>query len=162
MAQVVVRGAIETDLPLILSFLRKKAAFDGCPEALQATPELLREALFNGAPLAGVLLAELEGEVVGFASYFSTFSSFLARPGLWLDDLYVDEPVRSQGVGRALLAHLARLAQERGCGRLEWSAARDNDRGLAFYRRHGAYVSDSARLCRLDEAAIARLVSANG
>ena len=153
----VIRAAVEADLPLLLAFLRKKAEFDGCPEALQATPELLREGLFGPAPLAGVLFAEVEGEVVGFASYFATYSSFLARPGIWLDDLYVDEQVRSRGVGRALLEHLAGMARERGCGRIEWTAAAANSRALAFYRSHGASVSENSRLCRLNRDGIERL-----
>lgn len=142
------------DLSVIIGFIHKKAAFDGVPLALQASAEKLRETLFADPPLAYVSLAEADGKAVGFASYFFTFSTFLACPGIWLDDLYVDADQRSQGVGRALLLFLARLAQSKGCGRIEWTAASSNERGLAFHRKHGATIREGTRLCRLDAAAI--------
>jgi GNAT superfamily N-acetyltransferase/mannose-6-phosphate isomerase-like protein (cupin superfamily) len=159
-ARVTLRAATAADIPLLLEFLGKKAAFDGVPDALVATADQLGRALFADPPLAHVLFAELGGRAVGFASYFFTFSTFLARPGLWLDDLYVDADVRSRGIGRLLLASLARLARSKGCGRIEWTAAVANERGLAFYRRAGATVREPSRLCRLDAAAIDLL--ANG
>src|SRR5262249_50563742 len=143
---VVIRAASAEDIPLILAFIAKKAEFDRCPEAVEATPDKIRETLFGDVPLAGVLLAEIDGRAVGFASYFPTSSTFLAGPGIWLDDLFVDADRRGRGVGRALLQRLARLANERGCGRIEWTAGAHNERGLAFYRRHGARVSENARL----------------
>jgi GNAT superfamily N-acetyltransferase len=156
---VSIRPATPDDLPLLLRFIHQKAAFDGCPDMVEATPERLSEALFGDAPLAGVLFAEVAGEPVGFASYYQTYSTFLARPGIWLDDLFVVEPMRSQGIGKALLAHLAAMVEERDGGRLEWTAARTNDRGLAFYHRNGAKRHDTVHLMRLDRPAIAALVA---
>jgi GNAT superfamily N-acetyltransferase len=152
-----IRRAGVDDLPVILRFLHKKAEFDGVLQGVEASVETLRQTLFGDSPLAYVLFAEVEDRPVGFATYFFTFSTFLARPGIWLDDLYVDADRRSQGVGRALLVFLAHLARSKGCGRIEWTAASNNERGLAFYRRHGASVREGTRLCRLDAAAIDRL-----
>jgi GNAT superfamily N-acetyltransferase len=103
------------------------------------------------------LIAEIDREPVGFASYFLTFSSFLARPGLWMDDLYVHPQARGSGAGTALLCRLARLAEERGCARVEWTVAAANERGIGFYRKHGATVQESVRLARLDRAGIRTL-----
>jgi len=156
---VSIRPATPDDLPLILRFIHQKAAFDGCPEMVEATPERLSEALFGDVPTAGVLFAEVAGEPVGFASYYRTYSTFLARPGIWLDVLFVVEPMRSQGIGRALLAHLAAMVEQMGGGRLEWTAARTNDRGLAFYQRNGAERQDAVHLMRLDRQAIAAMIA---
>src|SRR5437660_1329607 len=107
-AGISVRNATAADLPLILRFIRKKAEFDRCPDAVEATEEKLRATLFGVPPLAHVLFAEVDGVAVGFAAYFTTYSTFLARPGIWLDDLYVDAERRSQGIGEALLRHLTK------------------------------------------------------
>ncbi len=154
---VAIRKAAEGDVDVVFRFIQAMAEFEGRREALQATRERIREALFGTPAQAFVLLAERDGIAVGFASCFRTYSTFLGRPGLWLDDLYVDAPARGSGIGTALLRHLARLASADGCGRIEWSAGADNPRGLEFYRRNGATVRDHVRLCRLDQAAIARL-----
>jgi GNAT superfamily N-acetyltransferase len=154
-----IRPATPEDLPLILRFIHLKAAFDGCLETVEATPERLSEALFGDAPTAGVLFAEVAGEPVGFASYYRTYSTFLARPGIWLDDLFVVEPMRSQGIGKILLAHLAAMVEEMGGGRLEWTAARTNERGLSFYQRNGAKRQDTVHLMRLDRPAIAAMIA---
>jgi len=156
-ATVYIRSATVNDIPLILQFIRKKAEFDGCPESVEATADKLRATLFGDIPLAGVLFAEIGGETVGFAAYFTTFSTFLARPGIWLDDLFVDASMRSQGIGKALLTHLAKLAQANGCGRIEWTASVHNDRGMAFYERHGARIRSNTRLLRMDRQAIERM-----
>jgi GNAT superfamily N-acetyltransferase len=158
-AGIAVRHATASDLPLILRFIRKKAEFDRCPDAVEATEEKLRATLFSDTPRAHVLFAEMDGVAVGFAAYFTTYSTFLARPGIWLDDLFVDGEMRSQGIGEALMRHLARLAEAQGCGRIEWTAGAHNLRGIAFYRRLGAQVRENARLCRLDQHAIAQLAA---
>jgi GNAT superfamily N-acetyltransferase len=156
---IAIRDATADDLPLIFRFMQKMAAFEGRLEALQATPERLLEALFGAVPQAAVLLAEVDGVPAGFASYFRTYSTFLGRPGIWLDDLYVDEDVRGRGIGTALLRQLARLASQWGCGRIEWTAGTHNQRGLEFYRRQGAAIRENVRLCRLDREAISRLAA---
>ena len=152
---VAVREANKQDVSLILGFIRKKAVFDGVPNWVEATEEKLADELFGPKPSAYVLFAEIGNKVVGFAIYFLTFSSFLARPGIWLDDLYVDEDARSKGAGKALLAHLAKIAEVRGYGRIEWVTAANNAKGLAFYRRNGARVQETVRVLRLDRKAIA-------
>jgi GNAT superfamily N-acetyltransferase len=157
MVNIVVRPAVPDDVPLVLSFIRHKAAFDGVPDAVETTVEMLRSALFGEPPLAGVLLAEDAGEPVGFASYFFTFSTFVGRPGVWLDDLYVHPHARGRGAGTALMCRLAGIARDRGCGRIEWTVAASNERGLAFYHKHNATVSERARLARLDRNAILAL-----
>lgn len=152
-----VRETRREDVALILDFIRKKAAFDGVPDWVEATEAKLASELFGPKPMAFVLFAESEGKAVGFAIYFLTFSSFLARPGIWLDDLFVDESERGHGAGKALLAHLAKIADERGYGRIEWVTAADNAKGLAFYRSKGARVQEAVRVLRLDRKAIADL-----
>lgn len=157
--QPIIRPAIETDMPVIMDLLRLKAEFDGCSEAFKATPDQLRRAFFSTLPQALVLLAEHQGVAIGIATYFPTFSTFLARPGIWLDDLFVREQYRSRGVGKALLSHLARVAEETGCGRIEWTVALDNDRGISFYEAHGGRVRHLSRCVRLDGGGIERLSS---
>jgi GNAT superfamily N-acetyltransferase len=157
-----VREARREDVALILSFIRKKAAFDGVPDWVEATEEKLASELFGSKPVAFVLFAEIEGKAVGFAIYFLTFSSFLSRPGIWLDDLYVDESARGRGAGKALLSHLAKIADERGYGRIEWVTADNNAKGLAFYRSKGARVQETVRVLRLDRKAIFELAGRGG
>jgi len=155
--KITIREAVPQDVGLILSFIRKKAAFDEMPHSVEATEKKLQSELFGPQPRAFVLFAEVSGQVVGFAIYFLTFSSFMARPGIWLDDLFVDESARGQGAGKVLLAHLAKLAEKRGYGRVEWVTAAHNAKGLAFYQRNGALVQDVVRVLRLDRPAISHL-----
>ena len=152
-----VRDATLDDVPVILHFLQRMAELDGRPRAVESTPETIRDAMFGDAPQVFALLADLDASPVGFASYFRTYSTFLGRPGIWLDDLYVEEAARGGGIGTALLRHLARLAAAAGCGRIEWSVGIDNHRGIDFYRRHGAVVREHVRFCRLDRDAITQL-----
>ena len=152
-----IREATESDTGLILNFIRKKAVFDGVPDWVEATEDKLAAELFGAQAKAFVLFVEIDRKPVGFAIYFLTFSSFLARSGIWLDDLYVDENARGRGAGKALLAHLAKLADERGYGRVEWVTAANNEKGLAFYGRNGARVQEVVRVLRLDRAAISEL-----
>jgi GNAT superfamily N-acetyltransferase len=152
-------AAIPADLPLILRFIHKQARFDGTPHPVAATEAALATYLFGAQPAAFVLLAELAGRVAGFALWFPTFSSVLARPGIWLDALYVDEDVRDRGVGSALLTHLAAIAARKGYGRIEWTAAVDDAGGLGFSERHGAEAQEAVRVLRLDQRAIAALAA---
>ena len=155
--QPVIRHAVEADLSAVIALLRRKAEFDGCPDALEATPDALAEAWFANPPRAFALVADLDGQLVGLATYYPTFSTFLARPGLWLDDLFVHAEHRSCGVGLALMSRLARIAEERGCGRIEWTVALSNERGIVFYERHHASVGHGTRYVRLTREGIARL-----
>jgi len=156
-SNLTIRDATPQDVGLILGFIRKKAAFDGVPDWVEATEEKLHRELFGENPNAFVLFSELDGNVVGFAIYYLTFSSFKARPGIWLDDLFVDDGARGQGAGKALLAHLAKIAHERSYGSIDWVTATDNAKGLMFYQRNGARVQEVVRVLRLDRVAISRL-----
>lgn len=154
------RPASPGDIDLIIDFLRQKAAFDGAsPEAVEATPDRLRRTLFDGAPSEEVLLAERDGRAIGFASFYRTYSSFLCRPCLWLDDLYVLPEERGTGAGTALMRHLARIARDRGCGRIEWTVNASNGRAITFYRKHGAALKTDQHVCQADLAAIERLAA---
>lgn len=157
---ITLRLAEERDLETLLALIRRKAEFDGCPEAVQATPDRLRRALFDSPALASVLFAEHGGQAVGFASYYATFSSFLGLPGIWLDDLFVLPEYRNRAVGTALFRRLAEIARDSGCGRIEWTVAVANDPAIAFYRKHGAVLQESTRVCRLTAEGIARLARA--
>ena len=156
---ITIREATKQDASLILDFIRKKADFDGVPHWVKATEENLATELFGARPVAFVTLGELDGKVVGFAIYFLTFSSFLARPGIWLDDLFVDEIARGHGVGKAMLVYLAKIADENGYGRVEWVTAANNVKGLAFYQHNGARVQEAVRVLRLEHPAISELAS---
>ncbi|MDE2457358.1 MAG: GNAT family N-acetyltransferase, partial [Burkholderiales bacterium] len=115
------RPAEVRDLPAIAGLIRELAVFEHLEHLCEATPDKLMPHLFGARPAAEARVAEVEGAVVGFALFFTNFSTFLARPGLYLEDLYVQPAQRGRGIGRALLEHLGALAVERGCGRFEWS-----------------------------------------
>ncbi|MEB3358558.1 MAG: GNAT family N-acetyltransferase [Synechococcales bacterium] len=151
---VSIRLAQRADLATLMDLIHCKAAFDGCPDAVEATPERLAETLFGEAPLAHILLAEVAGQVVGFASYHPIYSTFLARPGLWLDDLYVRENHRGSGIGKALVERLCAIAQSIDAGRIDWTVDIDNFPAIGFYQHLGARICEQVRLCRLDRAAI--------
>ena len=138
-----------------------KAAFDGCPDSLQATVDSLREALFSSNPLAHALVADVEGEIVGMATYYAIFSSFISKSGLWLDDLFVQEPSRNLGIGEALMRRLCSIAAAAGCGRVDWHVLHTNEGGKRFYRRLGATVSERERLVRMAEGTILALAQAD-
>jgi GNAT superfamily N-acetyltransferase len=153
-----IRDAEDRDISSIMKLIHLKAEFDGCPELVQATPEKLKQDLFGEKPLAFVLLAEIPGDSIGFASYHFIYSTFLAKPGIWLDDLYVKAEYRSHRIGEALIQELCKIAKEKGCARLDWTVALSNERGIKFYERIGAKVRQKTRLCRLDEKAIANQI----
>lgn len=154
---IIIREAKREDASLVLEFITKKAVFDKAVSSVEATEQKLENKLFGPQPSAFVLFAEIDGQVIGFALYFLTFSSFLARPGIWLDDLYVDEEARGRGAGKALLTEIAKIAHNRGYGRVEWTAADDNAKALSFYQRNGAKVRKTQRVLRLDGPAISGL-----
>ncbi len=155
--EIIVRRASEADLPAIMELLALLAEFDGCRDAFVATEDQLRQAFFSSTPRAHVLLAVVDGQAIGLATYYPTFSTWQAKPGIWLDDLYVREGYRNRGVGKALLAELARIARGLGCGRIDWVVAASNGRGIAFYERQGATVYHRSRCVRLGAAGIERL-----
>jgi GNAT superfamily N-acetyltransferase len=133
-----IKSATESDVPVILSFVKKLARYERLSHEVVATAELLRETLFGSRQQAEVAIGYLEATPVGFVLFFYNYSTFLGKPGLYIEDLYVDEEYRRRGYGRALLLHVARLAKERRCGRLEWSVLDWNKPAIDFYKKLGA------------------------
>jgi GNAT superfamily N-acetyltransferase len=154
---VSVRAAAEDEVPLVLSFIRELAEYEHLAHEVVATEGKLRQALFGARPFAEVVFACIEGEPVGFALYFHSFSTFLGRPGLYLEDLFVRPAARGRGVGRYLLNWLARVALERGCGRLEWAVLDWNEAAIGFYRKLGAELKEEWKTCRVAGAALEAL-----
>jgi GNAT superfamily N-acetyltransferase len=152
-----IRTTTEADVPIILSLIRELAEYERAPDAVVTTEASLREVLFGSKRSAEVLLALKEGEPVGFAVYFYSFSTWLGRPGLYLEDLFVRPTVRGKGYGRALLERLAQIAQGRGCGRMEWAVLDWNDPAIQFYKKLGAEPMTEWTVFRLTEDGIARL-----
>lgn len=154
----VLRPATAADVPLILQFIRDLATYEKLLPEVEATEARLRATLFppEGAPAAHVVIAEEAGVPAGFALYFFNYSTFLAKPGLYLEDLFVAPAFRGRGLGKALLLHLARLANARGCGRMEWSVLDWNEPAKGFYRSLGAVEMVDWRINRLTGAALAR------
>jgi GNAT superfamily N-acetyltransferase len=152
-----IEPAGETDLPLILGFIRELAEYERMLGQVVATEALLREQLFGARPGAEVVIARWDGEPAGFALFFHNFSTFLGRRGLYLEDLFVRPAFRGKGVGRALLAHLARTAVERGCGRLEWWVLDWNEPAIGFYRALGALPMSDWTVFRLSGEPLAAL-----
>jgi len=158
MKKMAVRTAVESETPELLKLIRAKAEFDGCLDSLKADEPSLREALFSNRPKAKALVALFEGEIVGVATYYDIYSSFISKPGIWLDDLYVYESHRRYGIGKALLVKLCEIANKTGCGRIDWIVARDNERGKEFYKNLGATIFEQVRHARFDETAINRIL----
>ena len=155
-----IRPATEADLPIILRLIRDLAEYERAPDAVVATETGLREVLFGAKPSAEVLLALEGSDPVGFAVYFHNFSTWLGRPGLYLEDLFVRPEKRGKGYGRALLERLAQIAKERGCGRMEWAVLDWNEPAIQFYRKLGAQPMDEWTVFRLTEEGIAKLANA--
>jgi len=147
------------EIPALLELIRELAQFEHLEHELEATPELLNQSLFGPKAVAGALLARCDGEVAGYAIYFFTFSSFLGRPGIWLEDIYVRPPFRKNGLGRALIEAVARVGVARGCGRFEWTALDWNERALNFYRSLGATERKEWVLIRMDPEGLKKLGS---
>ena len=144
-----IRSASPADMPAIVGLIRELAAFENLEHLVVATPEILAPHLFGPRPAAECVVADSGGEVVAFALFFTNFSTFLAQPGLYLEDLYVQPAHRGTGLGRALLQHLGALAVERGCGRFEWSVLDWNENAIRFYESMGATVMPDWRICRI-------------
>ena len=152
-----IRAARMEDVPVILQLIRDLATYERAPEEVTATEEQLVNVLFGERPAAEVLLA-FEGDVpVGFAIYFYNFSTWLARPGLYLEDLFVKPEKRGKGCGRALLVELAKIARDRGCGRMEWAVLNWNEPAIKFYQALGAKPMNEWTVFRLTRDEIATL-----
>ena len=141
--------ATERDVAIILGFIRKLAEYEKLSHQVAATEELLRDTLFGARRVAEVLIAYLADEPAGFALYFHNFSTFLGRPGIYLEDLFVEPAHRGKGIGKALLTEIAKIARERNCGRLEWAVLDWNRPAIDFYRGLGAVPLDDWTLFRV-------------
>jgi len=154
---IIIRSATIADTAVVLDFIRSLAKYEKLEDRVVATEDDLRRWLFGPSPIAEVVLAFEGGEAAGFALFFPNFSTFLGRPGIYLEDLYVRESSRGRGIGRRLLTHLARLATERGWGRVEWAVLDWNAPAIRFYESLGATVMPDWRVCRLTGEALERL-----
>ena len=157
MPQLRIEKATAGDVSLVLHFIRELAEYEKMLHGVTATEESLRETLFGPNPSAEVLLAYEGEEAVGFAIYFFNYASFVNQRGLYLEDLYVRPEARGKGAGRQLLSHLARIAIERGCCRLEWAVLDWNEPAIGFYKRLGAYAMDDWTVFRLSGEALQNL-----
>ena len=154
-----IRPATVEDVPLIAQLIRELAEYERLADAAVATEAGLREQLFGERPAAEVLIAEADGEPAGFALFFHTFSTFLGKRGLYLEDLFVRPDFRGLGLGKHLMAALARIAVQRDCGRFEWSVLDWNEPSIAFYRKLGATGMDEWTVQRLEGDALRALAS---
>ena len=157
MSRLHIRPARPEDVDLILALIGELADYEKLGDQAVATPAQLAEHLFGPRPYAEVLIGEVEGQAVGFALFFHNFSTFLGKPGLYLEDLYVRPAARGAGLGKAFLTRLAALALERGCGRLEWGVLDWNEPAIGFYQRLGALPMDEWTSYRLSGAALQAL-----
>ena len=152
--------ATKADVPLILAFIRELAEYERLADEVVATEEILEETLFGERRYAEVLLAFLGSEPAGYALFFHSFSTFLGRPGLYLEDLYVKPQYRGSGIGTKLLGQLAQIASERMCGRMEWAVLNWNEPSIGFYKSIGARPLDEWTVYRLTGDQIGRLGAA--
>lgn len=154
---IVIRSARPADVPLIADLIRALAVYEKLENECHPDPESLRAHLFGERPHAEVLLAEQDGSPAGFALFFTNYSTFLTKPGIYLEDLFVKPEFRGLGVGRSLLARIAALAVERECGRLEWSVLKWNQPAIDFYTRLGAVPMEEWQVYRLTGEALKSL-----
>jgi GNAT superfamily N-acetyltransferase len=155
------RAAELRDVDAIVGLIRELAEFEQLTHLLQVTPQSLRPHLFGDKPVVEALVGEVDRSVVAFALFFTNFSTFLSRPGLYLEDLYVQPSQRGSGIGQALLSRLGAIALERGYGRFEWSVLDWNDNAIRFYERMGATVMPEWRICRVAGDALLRFSAAS-
>lgn len=158
-SEVAIVRARESDVPVILQLIRGLADYEKLSHAVTATEEKLRETLFGEHPGADVLLARMHHECVGFALFFPNYSTFLAKPGIFLEDLYVKPEWRGKGIGRALLVRVAQMARERGCGRLEWEVLDWNEPAIRFYKSLGAVPMEEWTKYRVTGEALENLAA---
>ena len=156
---VQIRAATEADAPLLYDFIRKLAEYGDISDEVAATEADVRAALSGPRPVADAILAYVGDEPAGFAMYSFTFASFLGKPGIYIEDFFVEQAHRNRGIGKLLLVHLAKLGRERGCGRLEWSVLNWNERAMEFYQDFGAVAMDEWTTFRLGGEALQRLAA---
>ena len=154
-----IRAAVKEDVPAILSFIKKLADYERLSHEVVATEATLRETLFGRRRTAEVALGYFKREPVGFVLFFHNYSTFLGQPGIYIEDLFVDEAFRRRGFGRALLAYVARLAKERRCGRLEWSVLDWNEPAINFYKQLGATPMSEWTVYRMTGESLRKLAA---
>jgi GNAT superfamily N-acetyltransferase len=145
------------DVPLVMELIHELAVYEREPESVKATPEMLHRALFGEPPACEAVIARFDGQAAGWAIWFQTFSTWTGRPGLWLEDLFVRPEYRRKGIGKALLVRLARICNQRGYGRFQWSVLDWNEPALEFYRSLGAIAEDEWTTHRITGEALDRL-----
>ena len=157
-----IRPATPKDIPVILDLIRQLAVYEKLEHMVTGTDAMMQTALFGARPSCECVIAEERGRPVGFALYFTTFSTFLCKAGLYLEDLFVVPAARGKGYGKALLKHLANLAEERDCGRFEWRVLDWNEPSIQFYRSLGASIMPEWHLVRMTELVISVLAQSGG
>jgi GNAT superfamily N-acetyltransferase len=160
MNDITIVPASETDVPVIMRMIKGLAEYERMSDQVVATEDSLKETLFGLRPAAEVVLAYHGDEPIGFALFFHNYSTFMGRPGLYLEDLFVVPAWRGRGVGKLLLTHLASIAVERRCGRMEWAVLDWNESAIGFYTRLGASMLEDWRICRLTGEALMRAATA--
>ncbi|MDF1738722.1 MAG: GNAT family N-acetyltransferase [Verrucomicrobiales bacterium] len=155
--RVKIRQAVPDDVSGILKMVAELAEFEDLTDQLVATEEDYQESLFGTVPVAEALVAEHEGALIGYAIFFSTFSTFIGKAGIWLEDLYVKEAFRHQGVGKRLLKALGKIAQERDAGRYEWCVLDWNQNAIDLYKQVGGEILEEWRIVRMDRKGIENL-----
>jgi len=153
------RPATPADVLLLFSLIQALAEYEKLSHAVTGNAEALKEHLFGSRPYVEAILAEYAGQAVGFALFFTNYSTFLTQPGIYLEDLFVLPEYRRQGIGKAMLTYLANLAVERGCGRLEWSVLDWNEPAIAFYQHMGASILEDWRICRVTNESLTQLAA---
>ena len=156
---VQIRPAVRDDLDLVIGFIRALADYERLADVVFLERDVLGEHLFGTRPMAEVLIAEIDGKAIGLALFFHNFSTFEGRPGIYLEDLFVDPGARGSGAGKALLKALAKLAVTRGCARLEWSVLDWNEPAIDFYKSLGAVMMDGWTINRVDGSALQALAT---
>lgn len=155
--KAIVRPATPADVPVLFSLIQALAEYEKLSHAVTGSPASLEEHLFGKQTYAEAIVAELESQAVGFALFFHNYSTFLTKPGIYLEDIFVLPEYRGQGIGKALLSYIAKLAVERGCGRVEWSVLDWNSPAIAFYQHIGANILEEWRICRVTGASLTEL-----
>jgi GNAT superfamily N-acetyltransferase len=159
MTSITIRPAQPEDVDTIFHLIKALAEYEKLSHEVTGSAEMLKTHLFGERPCIEALLAEHNGKSIGFALFFTNYSTFLTQPGIYLEDLFVMPEYRGKGIGKSLLSYLARLALERNCGRLEWSVLDWNETAIGFYQRMGATVLPDWRICRVTGEAISQLGS---
>lgn len=158
-AEFLLRPAQPKDVPAIFELIEALAEYEKLSHAVEGNAAALHEHLFGSRPYIEAIVVEYGEKSVGFALFFYNYSTFLTKPGIYLEDLFVLPEYRRQGIGKLMLQYLAKLAVERGCGRLEWSVLDWNEPAIAFYQRMGAKILQDWRICRVTDAALTQLAA---